>query len=132
MRTLLALIFGFFSILGYAQTPSALASAAGLWQFGGNTVWVQIDQDGTAYQCRVAVDGTVYASAGTVVAPSSIHWRQIWGIDQVSLQADTMVLKGPYGAFRYQRAPQAMAPACVVARQRSNISFKAGALTRAV
>jgi len=127
MRTLLALIFGFFSILGYARTPSALASAAGLWQFEGNTVWVQIDQDGSAYQCRVAVDGTVYASTGTVVAPSAIHWRQIWGIDQVSLQADTMVLKGPYGAFRYQRAPQAMAPACVVARPRSNISFKADA-----
>ena len=29
MRTLLALIFGFFSILSYAQTPSALASATG-------------------------------------------------------------------------------------------------------
>ena len=116
MRTLLALILGFFSILSYAQRPSVLASATGLWQFEEHTVWVQIDQDGSAYQCRIAVGGTVYASTGTVVAPSSIHWQKIWGIDQVSLQADTMVLKGPHGAFRYQRATQTMAPACRVAR----------------
>jgi len=127
MRTLLALIFGFFSILVYARAPSVLPSAAGLWQFGEHTVWIQIDQDGSAYQCRVAPGGTVYASTGTVVAPSSIHWQQIWGIDQISLHADTMVLKGPYGAFEYQRTSQTMVHACVVARQRSNTSFKADA-----
>lgn len=127
MRTLLALILGLFSILGYARAASVLPSVAGLWQFGEHTVWIQIDQDGSTYQCRVAPGGTVYTSTGTVVAPSSIHWQQIWGIDQVSLHADTMVLKGPYGAFEYQRTSQAMVPTCVVARHRSNTQFKTDA-----
>ena len=127
MRTLLAFMFGFFSTIGYAQTPSTLASVAGLWQFEEHTVWVQIDQDGSAYQCRVAVDGTVYASTGVVISPSSIHWRKIWGVDQISLEVGTMVLKGPYGAFRYQRAIEAMAPACEVVRRRPNMSPKADA-----
>ena len=125
MRTLLTLATFFFSSLSYAQVSPALASASGLWQFGEHTVWVHIEQDGSAFQCRIAPGGTVYASTGVVVAPSSIQWRKTWGVDQVSLHGDTMVLKGPYGAFKYHRTSQSMASACSASLRRSNISFKA-------
>ena len=112
MRILLALATLFFSSLSYAQISPALDSATGLWQFGEHTVWIHIGQDGSASQCRIALGGTVYVSTGVVIAPSSIQWRKIWGVDQVSLHDGTMVLKGPYGAFEYHRTSQPMAAAC--------------------
>jgi len=112
MRTLLTLATLLLSSLGSAHASPALATVSGLWQFGEHTVWVQIGQDGSAFQCRIAPGGTVYASTGVVVAPSSIQWRKTWGVDQVSLHGGTMVLKGPYGAFEYHRASQPMASAC--------------------
>ena len=115
-------VLAFFSSLGYAQTPSALPSVAGLWQFAENTVWIQIDENGSVYQCRIGKGGTVYSSIGTFVAPSSIEWRAIWGTDKISLHSGTMLLKGPYGEFEYHRTSKAISPACLPARQRSGMA----------
>jgi hypothetical protein len=122
MPKLRIVVLAFFSGLGYAQTPSALPSVTGLWQFAENTVWIQIDENGSTYQCRIGKEGTVYSSTGIFVAPNSIEWRAIWGIDKISLHSKTMLLKGPYGEFEYHRTSKAISPACLPARQRSGIS----------
>jgi hypothetical protein len=108
-----------FSYAGYAQTPTALTSVAGLWQFAENSVWIQIDENGSAYQCRIGKEGTVYSSMGSFVAPNSIEWRAIWGVDRISLRSGAIVLKGPYGEFEFHRTSKAIGPACLPARQRA-------------
>jgi hypothetical protein len=112
-------VLALFSCVGYAQTPAALASVAGVWQFGENSVWIQIDDNGSAYQCRIGKEGTVYSSTGAFVAPNSIEWRAIWGVDKISLHSGAMLLKGPYGEFEFHRTTKAISPACLPARQRS-------------
>jgi hypothetical protein len=124
MRTLLALIFGLASFRSSAmrRRPQRWLRLPGYGSSKGTRFGFKLTKMGRPINAASLSTELVYASTGTVVAPSSIHWRQIWGIDQVSLQVDTMVLKGPYGAFRYQRALQAMAPACVVAS--SGLTFR--------
>jgi len=112
MRKLLTLVFLYFLCASYVQASSAPASLTGLWQFGQYTVWVQINPDGSAYQCRIAPGGTVYAATGTFTSPGSIHWHQIWGVNQVSLRAGALVVKDHGGSYEYQATSQPMAAAC--------------------
>ncbi len=117
MRILLSTVLLCFSACAHAQTQSVLPSAAGLWQFGRYSAWVLIGRDGTAFQCRVAPNRTVYASQGSFATPDAIHWQKIWGVDQVSLHEEVLVLKGRYGSFEFRRTSQAMEAACMAARQ---------------
>src|SRR5258708_2362437 len=112
-------VLALVSCVGYAQTPTALSSVAGLWQFAENSVWIQIDEIGSAYQCRIGKESTVHSSMGAFVAPNSIEWRAIWGVDKISLRSGIMLLKGPYGEFEFHRTSKAIGPACLPARQRA-------------
>jgi len=105
-----------------AHAPALLKSVSGLWQFGNNLVWIRIDVDGSAFQCRIARGGTVYSSAGVFVAPGAIQWRDIWGKDQVSLRAGRLRLDGVYGAYEYHRTSKPMDGVCVVAGRRVDIA----------
>jgi hypothetical protein len=119
MPKLRIVVLAFFSCVGYAQTPAALPSIAGLWQFAENSAWIRIDENGSAYQCRIGKEGTVYSSMGAFVAPNSIEWRAIWGVDKISLRTGTMLLKGPYGEFEFHPTTKAIIAACLPAKQRS-------------
>jgi hypothetical protein len=112
-------VLAFCSCGGYAQTPAALPSISGLWQFAENSVWIQIDENGSAYQCRIGKEGTVYSSMGAFVAPNSIEWRAIWGVDKISARSGMMLLEGPYGEFEFHRTTKAISPSCLPAKQRS-------------
>lgn len=91
---------------------------AGLWQFEEKNVWIQIDEKGAAYQCRIGREGTVFSGSGIVVFPNSIEWQNIWGTDTVTLTSGTMALKGRFGELKHHRASQPMSPACLPVRQR--------------
>jgi hypothetical protein len=112
-------VLALFSCVGYAQTPAILPSVAGLWRFAEKSVWIQIDENGSAYQCRIGKEGTVYSARGTFAAPDSIEWRAIWGVDKISLRSGTMSLKGPYGEFEFHRTTKGLDPACLPARERA-------------
>jgi hypothetical protein len=42
----------------------ALKSVVGVWTFGEKQVWIVVRPDGSATQCRIAPDGSVYFSRG--------------------------------------------------------------------
>jgi len=111
-------LLAFLSCVGYAQTPSALPSVTGLWQFAENSVWIRIDESGSAYQCRIGREGTVFSSRGAFAAPSSIEWRANWGVDKITLSSGAMSLKGPYGEFEFHRTTRDLDPVCLPARER--------------
>jgi hypothetical protein len=119
MKKVVTATFVLFSALACSRTPSL----AGLWQFAENNVWIQIDEKGAAYQCRIGREGTVFSSTGTVVSPSSINWQNIWATDEVTLTSGTMTLKGPFGEFKYHRASKAISPVCLPARQRGGMAI---------
>ena len=61
--------FILFSTFACARAPSLLTSTSGLWQFAENNVWIQIDENGAAYQCRIGREGTVFSASGIFVSP---------------------------------------------------------------
>jgi hypothetical protein len=119
MHKIATATFIFFSTLACAkEPPSLLTSISGLWQFEELNVWIQIDEKGAAYQCRIGREGTVFSGSGVFVSPNSIKWENIWGTETVTLTSETMTLKGRFGEFKHHRASRPMSPACLPMRQR--------------
>jgi acid stress chaperone HdeB len=81
----------------------ALKSVVGVWTFGEKQVWIVVRPDGSATQCRVAPDGSVYFSKGAFRAPNILAWEKIWGDDQVVREKDAIKLTGKFGSFSYKR-----------------------------
>jgi hypothetical protein len=109
------------SSFAFAGEPPLLTSISGLWQFAENNVWIQIDEKGAAYQCRIGREGTVFSASGSFVSPNSIEWQNIWGTDTVTLTSGTLILKGRFGEFRHHRASTPMSPNCLPMRQRGGV-----------
>ena len=122
MQKVATAIFVLFSALACAGEPSLLTSISGLWQFAELNVWIQVDEKGAAYQCRIGREGTVFSASGVFVSPNLIEWQNIWGTDTVTLTSGTMTLKGRFGEFNHHRASQPMSPACFPMRQRGGVA----------
>jgi len=112
MRFIAALFLVAVSSALQAADTKPPASLVGLWQFRDNTVWISIDPDGGAYQCRVAPGGTVFKSEGHFVPPQSIQWKTMWDTDEVTLKFDHLTLHGKWGDFTYHRSTGAMGSPC--------------------
>src|ERR1700677_2394472 len=108
VRRFLPAAFILASTLALAGEPSLLPSISGLWQFAELNVWIQIDDKGAAYQCRIGREGTVFSASGRFVSPNSIEWQNIWGTDTVTLSSGSLVLKGRFGEFKHARASTPM------------------------
>ena len=74
------------------DNSDALKSVVGVWTFGEKQVWIVVRPDGSATQCRVAPDGSVYFSKGAFRAPNILAWEKIWGDDQVVREKDAIKL----------------------------------------
>jgi hypothetical protein len=112
-RIFLALLLSTLSV-ACSSSPSVLSGAVGLWQFPNRGVWIQVNVDGSAFQCRYAPSGRLFKSKGTFVPPHSIVWQwDNWGTDQVSLAAGMLTLSGKWGAFSYARATAPIYKPCL-------------------
>jgi len=85
---------------------------AGLWQFPHRMVWIEIDSDGSAFQCRIAPDDAVILSKGVLSPPDKIVWEQVWGEDTLTLEKDVLSVAGTYGEFEFVRATVPMRENC--------------------
>jgi hypothetical protein len=77
-------------------------SLVGLWTFPDKQVWIVVRPDGSATQCRIDPNGTVYFSKGAFHAPDTLAWEKIWGDDKVASAKDAITLTGKYGSFSYK------------------------------
>ena len=104
-----------FLLFGCAQTPneSVADRFLGLWQYPERRVWIQINSDGSAFQCRIAQGGMVIASRGTLVQGSTIVWEELWDPDQLSTDSRTLTIDGTFGTFDFERAAVPMDEACL-------------------
>jgi hypothetical protein len=104
--------------VGCAQTSSRPEgiSLVGLWQFPERAVWIEINSDMSAFQCRIAPNEVVISSWGRVVGNSTIHWEENWGPDIVQATALTLTINGEYGVFEFQKPTSPMRDGCLVAR----------------
>ena len=86
----------------------------GLWQFPQRGVWIQVNADGSAFQCRIAQNNVVISSRGRVAkASKTIVWEQVWGTDRVTVTAETLTVEGQFGTFEFERALVPMSDACL-------------------
>jgi hypothetical protein len=84
----------------------------GMWKYHDRWVWIKITPQGQVFQCRIAPDGTVYKSEGRLVEGDQIVWEEIWGVDIIAREADSITLDGEYGKFEYELTDEEMDPAC--------------------
>ena len=113
MRFSLAIVF-ITTLVSCSQAPLRPSSdkIVGLWQFPERQVWLQINADGTTYQCRVASSETTFTSRGRFITPSSISWERNWGVDEISVDSGSIVLHGKWGDFTYIRATSPLNNVC--------------------
>ena len=123
MRKVAPAAFILVSSFAFAGEPSLLTSISGLWQFEEKNVWIQIDEKGAAYQCRIGREGTVFSASGSFVSPNSIEWQNIWGTESVTMTSGALILKGRFGEFKHHRASTPMSPACLPMRQRGGVTI---------
>ena len=85
---------------------------AGIWEFPGTMVWIEIKPNNFVYQCRVDKNGTIYNAVG-ILKKGTIYWEKRWEKDTIIMQNDTMRLKGLYGNYGYIRSKDGMAEKCL-------------------
>jgi hypothetical protein len=95
-----------------ADSSDLLKSIVGTWRFPDRDVWVVVNPDGSARQCRIAPDRTVIFSKGTFRAPDLLAWDQIWGEDKVAHNKDAITLTGKFGSFTYKSDSGPLAASC--------------------
>ncbi len=81
-------------------------SPYGYWQYPNRAVWVYIDGNNEAFQCRIDKDDTIYKSYGTLIEEKEISWEEIWGKDTLKVKNGKLSLKGKYGEFSLVRVSQ--------------------------
>ena len=84
----------------------------GLWQYPDRWVWIKITQQGQAFQCRIDDDRTLIRSEGVLIEGDQIIWKENWGVDSITREANHIILDGKYGIFEYELADIDMDPAC--------------------
>ncbi len=94
------------------DSSDVLKSIVGTWRFPDRDVWVVVNADGTAKQCRIAPDRSVIFSKGKFRAPDTLTWDQIWGDDKVSHDKDAITLTGKFGSFTYKSDSGPLAASC--------------------
>jgi hypothetical protein len=95
-----------------ADSSDLLKSIVGTWRFPDRDVWVVVNADGTAKQCRIAPDRTVIFSKGKFQAPDTLAWDQTWGEDKVAHGKDAITLTGKFGSFTYKSDSGSLAASC--------------------
>jgi hypothetical protein len=90
---------------------SEAGELAGLWKFEDKAVWISIDKDGSAFQCRLAGD-TPISSRGTLGKDGAIAWQNLWGIEPVRLERGRLVISGSPGETSYYRSEGLISPRC--------------------
>lgn len=95
---------------GHAQERTE--DFSGLWQFPNRTVWIDIRQNGTAFQCRIDTDHkTTYISSGKIIS-DTIEWQEIWGAEKISREGRFLVVNGKFGKYSYIPAISPISAIC--------------------
>ena len=100
--------------------PIQLPTIVGLWGLKDQPVWIDLGQDGTAFQCRISPAGDLVVSKGHFQQPYWILWDTYWGIFGVTYADDVLSTTVPHGFdYQFRRAEVPMAPECVRAQHGS-------------
>ncbi|WP_139224828.1 hypothetical protein [Dokdonella immobilis] len=113
---IILMLFAFGS--GQAAVSGVPEEAVGLWQFPDRGVWVQVNSDGSTFQCRHAPSGTLFTSKGIFVSPDIIEWQDIWDTDKVSVENGSLTLTGKWGSFSYRKAKDPLFEQCLASVSR--------------
>jgi hypothetical protein len=101
-------------------TPPEGNALLGLWQFPERLVWIEINPDMSAFQCRIATNNVVISSWGEVVGNATINWKENWGPDLAHADSHTLTIDGAFGVFEFEKPVMPMNQACVAARTSSS------------
>jgi hypothetical protein len=92
--------------------PLDLSAIAGLWQIPGQSIWIRLGADGSAFQCRQGARDQVYATAGTLSRGGAMRWREHWEDAQVITYGERLVLHGELNSAVLERARDPLPAIC--------------------
>jgi hypothetical protein len=98
------------------ESPNRADAIAGLWKFPGKAVWIQVNDDGTLFQCRMAGD-QLFVSRGKFQAPDSFVWDSFWGTERIKHSSGSLTVDHLYKPGTYARARGPMSPECQKRRE---------------
>jgi hypothetical protein len=120
-----ALLFALLAMPASAQSPEA--GLVGTWKYLRNFTYVNIDERGRIFQCRILPDLNLFTSTGQIAADSEVQWEPVrffslygkevsqsgqdWGRDTVELRRLVMFLNpldpGPMSQrMEFDKVPQ--------------------------
>jgi hypothetical protein len=89
---------------------------AGLWKFPEKAVWIQVNSDGTLFQCRMGGD-QLFVSRGKFQTPDSFVWESFWGTERIEHSSGSLTVYHAYKPGSYVRARGPMSPECQKRRE---------------
>lgn len=93
------------AVAAFASPASAveLDEIVGVWQFPDRQVWIQVEEDGTARQCRLwAANEPPIVAQGKFQPPDHFEWETVWKTDKIEFQAGSLTIvdeKGTSSTF---------------------------------
>jgi hypothetical protein len=99
------------SVVFAEQSAIRLDAIAGLWKYPNRGVWIQINKDGTAFQCRTGRD-RLFVSRGKFQSPDSIAWESFWGTERIEFSPGSLTVHHKAGPSGWVPARGPMSPEC--------------------
>ncbi len=121
----LALLLAVLALPASAQSPEA--GLVGTWKYLRNFTYVNVDDRGRVFQCRILPDLNLFISTGQITSNSEVLWQPVrffslygqevspsgqdWGLDTIELRRLVMFLNpvdpGPRGQpMEFDKVPQ--------------------------
>jgi hypothetical protein len=92
--------------------PLDLSAIAGLWQIPGQSIWIRLGADGSAFQCRQSSLDRVNTTSGTLSPGGVMRWREHWEDAQVTSEGTRLILHGELNSAVLHRAPDPLPAIC--------------------
>jgi hypothetical protein len=79
-----------------------LKTIAGLWRFPNRSVWIEVSEDGSLFQCRRPRQGALITSRGQYHPPNVFVWEHYWGTEEIEhVSGGPLTVHARFGVFDF-------------------------------
>ncbi len=101
------LLFGItaFLFVGCASTESNVTDSEmiGLWHYKDRPIWIQIDERGRVFQCRIGFVQETFTSTGALLEDNVIKWEKIWEPSSIRMDENSLLVDDLFGELRFEK-----------------------------
>ena len=101
-------------LAGCASTESTVSDPEmiGLWQYKDKDIWIQIDERGRVFQCRIGFIQETFTSTGALLEGNVIKWKKIWEPSSIQMDENSLLVDDLFGELRFEKTEFPMDDLC--------------------